>query len=103
MLLRCLKHCLRVVYFLDLAQPRQAKNPPILGVQACLWTEPVASEADAEILLFPRLFAVAEVRSGPRFRGSWCEVLRSVAQESIGPTRAHLQRDLKQSEATSDS
>ena len=42
-------------------------DPPILGVQACLWTEPVETLEDAELLLFPRLFAHAEARrAGPR-------------------------------------
>ena len=33
----------------------------VLGAQACLWTEYVPAPADVEYLLFPRLFAMAEV------------------------------------------
>jgi len=37
----------------------------VLGSQACLWTEYVPTPADVEYLLFPRLFAMAEVVWSP--------------------------------------
>ena len=33
----------------------------MLGGQACLWSEYIPTPADVEYLLFPRLFAMAEV------------------------------------------
>ena len=39
--------------------PDEAKH--VLGGQACLWTEYIPTPADVEYLLFPRLFAMAEV------------------------------------------
>lgn len=37
----------------------------ILGVEAALWTETIAAEADIEAMLFPRLAAVAEIAWSP--------------------------------------
>ncbi|KAA9135446.1 beta-N-acetylhexosaminidase [Microbacterium caowuchunii] len=37
----------------------------ILGVEAALWTETIATEADIEAMLFPRLAAVAEIAWSP--------------------------------------
>lgn len=37
----------------------------VLGSQACLWTEYIPTPADVEYLLFPRLFAMAEVVWSP--------------------------------------
>ena len=39
--------------------PEEAKY--VLGGQGCLWTEYVPATSDVEYLLFPRLFAMAEV------------------------------------------
>ena len=46
--------------------PDQAKH--VLGGQACLWTEYIPTPADVEYLLFPRLFAMAEVLWSPKDR-----------------------------------
>ncbi len=43
--------------------PEEAKY--VLGGQGCLWTEYVPTPADVEYLLFPRLFAMAEVLWSP--------------------------------------
>jgi hexosaminidase len=43
--------------------PEEARY--VLGGQACLWTEYVPTPADVEYLLFPRLFAMAEVLWSP--------------------------------------
>ncbi len=39
--------------------PQEARH--VLGGQACLWTEYIPTPADVEYLIFPRLFAMAEV------------------------------------------
>ena len=45
--------------------------PAILGVQACLWTELIATPEEVEYMLFPRLLAVAEVAWAPPQRRPW--------------------------------
>ncbi len=49
--------------------PAQARH--ILGAQANLWTEYIATEAHAEYMLFPRLLALAEVDWTPRGARDW--------------------------------
>ena len=48
-------------------------DPAILGVEAPLWTETVASMRDLEYLAFPRLAALAEVAWSNRERRGWDE------------------------------
>jgi len=58
---------LMTVYHFDPTEgmtPAEAKH--VLGGQACLWTEYVPAPADVEYLLFPRLFAMAEVLWSPK-------------------------------------
>lgn len=43
-------------------RPRQlAAGAPLLGIEACLWTEYIATAAEAEYMLYPRLLALAEL------------------------------------------
>lgn len=54
---------LKRVYDYDPVSPqiRASKaDSLVLGMHACLWTEMVGSDADAEYLLYPRMLAVAE-------------------------------------------
>jgi hexosaminidase len=50
-----------------------ADAPPgaILGVEAALWSETVATMRDVEFLAFPRLAAVAEIAWTPQERRNW--------------------------------
>ena len=60
---------LMTVYHFDPTEgltPDEAKH--VLGGQACLWTEYVPTPTDVEYLLFPRLFAMAEVLWSPKDR-----------------------------------
>jgi len=60
---------LMTVYHFDPTEglaPDEAKH--VLGGQACLWTEYIPMPADVEYLLFPRLFAMAEVLWSPKDR-----------------------------------
>jgi hexosaminidase len=50
----------------------------VLGGQACLWTEYVPTPADVEYLLFPRLFAMAEVLWSPKDRRDDADFLKRV-------------------------
>lgn len=49
------------VYSYDPAPPTMEGRERVLGVQANLWTEHVETEDHAEYMLYPRLFALAEV------------------------------------------
>ena len=62
--------------------PEEAKY--VLGGQGCLWTEYVPTPADAECLLFPRLFAMAEVL--------WSPTAERDDQEFLNRVTIHLQR-----------
>jgi hexosaminidase len=57
--------------------PAEAKH--VLGGQACLWTEYVPTPADVEHLLFPRLFAMAEVLWSPKDRRDDGDFLKRVS------------------------
>jgi N-acetyl-beta-hexosaminidase len=46
-------------------------TPSIIGVEAPLWTETVASQADIDLLTFPRLPAIAELAWSPQTERSW--------------------------------
>ncbi|WP_432975892.1 family 20 glycosylhydrolase [Dactylosporangium sp. CA-233914] len=46
-------------------------RPDVIGVEAPLWTETVATVADIDLLTFPRLAAVAEVAWSPQAARDW--------------------------------
>ncbi|WP_432828867.1 beta-N-acetylhexosaminidase [Dactylosporangium sp. CA-092794] len=48
-------------------------TPDVIGVEAPLWTETVATPADIDLLTFPRLPAVAELAWSPQSRRDWTE------------------------------
>ena len=48
--------------------PEESRH--VLGLHGCLWTESVETPKQAEYMLFPRLFAVAEKAWSPKARGS---------------------------------
>ena len=52
-------------------RPADALSPSVLGVEAALWSETIASIRDAEFLAFPRLAAVAEVAWSPAAARRW--------------------------------
>ena len=54
-------------------RPAGTLAPGILGVEAALWSETIASIRDAEFLAFPRLAAVAEVAWSPPAARNWEE------------------------------
>lgn len=79
-------------YYFDAAQGNRALEPPasphvstleevydydpptgrnVLGVQANVWTEKIATRAHLEYMLFPRLLAFSESAWTPRSRKSW--------------------------------
>jgi len=53
----------------------------ILGVEAALWTETLATLHDVETMLLPRLCAVAEVAWSPQERREWGDFRARVARE----------------------
>ena len=54
----------------------------VLGVQCCLWTEFIETEAHAEYMLYPRLMAMAEVAWTPQDVRQYEDfVQRALAQE----------------------
>jgi hexosaminidase len=72
--------------------PEEAKY--VLGGQGCLWSEYVPTPADAEYLLFPRLFAMAEVLWSPQadrndqdFLKRLPARLERLVQEGVNPYR----------------
>lgn len=56
----------------------------ILGVEAALWTETIATEAELETMVFPRLAAAAEVAWSPPASRSWDSFRERLAQLAIG-------------------
>lgn len=56
--------------------PEQAKH--ILGVQGNLWSEYIQNEPDANYMLFPRLFAIAEMGWTPQPQRDWRHFVRRV-------------------------
>jgi len=70
---------LTTVYHFDPTEgltPDEAKH--VLGGQACLWTEYIPTPADVEYLLFPRLFAMAEILWSPKDRRNDEDFLKRV-------------------------
>ena len=49
-------------------------DPAVLGLQANLWCEKIPTAAHAEYMLYPRLFAIAEIGWSPASRPSGVEV-----------------------------
>ena len=43
----------------------------VLGVEACLWSETMATLGDVEFMAFPRLLALAEVAATPPAQRDW--------------------------------
>jgi hexosaminidase len=56
-----------------------AEAKHVLGGQACLWTEYVPTPGDVEYLLFPRLFAMAEVLWSPKDERDDADFLKRVS------------------------
>lgn len=54
----------------------------ILGVEAPLWTETVATRADLEFLMLPRLAGVAEIGWSPRARRDWDDYRTRLAAQA---------------------
>ena len=60
----------------------------VLGVEAALWSETLASLADVELMAFPRLLALAEVASAPVQERDWEDFRVRLAEH--GPELAAL-------------
>jgi hexosaminidase len=58
--------------------------PPqsILGVEAPLWSETIATMQDIELLVFPRLAAIAEIAWSPRLGREWNSFSRRVGAQA---------------------
>ena len=69
----------------------------ILGVEAPLWSETVASMAEVESMAFPRLAAIAEIGWTPQPQRSWEDFRLRLG--AIGPRwqamGIHFQRSLQ--------
>jgi hexosaminidase len=52
---------------------RGVRPENVLGVEAPLWTETIATRADMDYMLFPRLLGIAEIGWSPRAGRSWNE------------------------------
>lgn len=52
---------LNKVYNFDPAPDSMTNNEKVVGVQTNLWTEKIEAESHAEYMLYPRVFAIAEV------------------------------------------
>jgi hexosaminidase len=50
----------------------------VIGVEACLWSETMATMRDVEYMAFPRLFALAEVASTQPAQRNWNDFLASL-------------------------
>ncbi|RKT52989.1 beta-N-acetylhexosaminidase [Saccharothrix australiensis] len=61
---------------------RDLPESAVLGVEAPLWTETVATPADLEHLAFPRLPAIAEVAWSPRRTHDWEGFRRRLAAQA---------------------
>lgn len=73
---------LLTVYHFDPARGMTAEQLPyVLGGQGCLWTEYVATPADVEYLLFPRLLAMAEVLWSPVGRRNDEDFLKRISPQ----------------------
>ena len=53
----------------------------VLGVEAPLWTETVATRADLETMAFPRLVGIAELGWSPAAGRSWTEYRSRLAAQ----------------------
>lgn len=53
-----------------------AQQRLVRGVEGCLWSENLYSTRDAEYMLFPRLYALAEVAWTPAARKNWDDFAR---------------------------
>ena len=74
---------LRTAYEWDPEEIDQAvAASSILGVEAPLWSETVATMQDIEFLVFPRLAAIAEVAWSPRLRREWSSFRRRVGAQA---------------------
>lgn len=56
------------------------KNDLVLGGQACLWTERVATQDRVEEMLYPRITALAEVLWSPKESRNWDSYLKRLNQ-----------------------
>ena len=54
----------------------------VIGIEAPLWTETIASRADMDYMVFPRLIAVAEIGWSPRAGRSWNEFRRRLGAQA---------------------
>jgi hexosaminidase len=78
---------LRDAYEWDPAtQVEGVTDDDVLGVEAAIWTETLATLRDVEAMTFPRLLAVAEVASSPRGSGDW-----NAFRSGLGARVAELQ------------
>jgi hexosaminidase len=59
--------------------PAESEN--LLGIQACLWTENIASSDRAEYMLLPRLLALAEVAWTPTEKKNYTQFIGKVESE----------------------
>jgi hexosaminidase len=59
----------------------EAPAPAILGVEAPLWTETLATMRDVEFLAFPRLAAIAELGWSPAPRHNWDDFRRRLGAQ----------------------
>lgn len=50
---------------------RTAEAHHVLGLQGCLWTEHVQDAWHAEMMLYPRVFAIAETGWSPAEKKDW--------------------------------
>jgi hexosaminidase len=62
---------LKTAYDWDPAAIVDARPDAILGVEAPLWSETLASMRDAEFMALPRLAAIAELGWSPRAEHDW--------------------------------
>lgn len=53
------------------------------GIQACMWTEYIASEKHLEYLAFPRLIAVAESGWSPASKKNFTDFCQRMAQDTV--------------------
>jgi len=54
----------------------------ILGVEAPLWTETIATRSDLEFMMFPRLAGVAEIAWSPRGQRAWDDFRERLAAQA---------------------
>lgn len=73
---------LKKIYSLDPTEgltPQEQKH--VLGVQGNLWTEYIETESHAEYMLYPRMFAVAQVGLYGNNRKPWAKFLKQACSE----------------------